>query len=236
MIQEVALAAHSALESSFCDGVSLLLASVDCRPVTSGKEREAIFRLRQAAGMRVEGVSPRSTLTLWDPYDYSGNVYLFGLYIDDQLASSIRLHIASKEQHKLPSHDVFADVLRAEFDTRQVIVDCTRSVADEHLSRRYRELPYATFRFCMLAAEHFNADHLITAASSAHQAFYRRAFNSRAISEPRHHPDRARSVRLMTLNYPTAADELYRRYPFFRSTAAERQRLFGQNRLSLGIS
>jgi len=28
------------------------------------------------------------------------------------------------------------------------------------------------------------------------------------------------------LHYPTAADELYRRYPFFRSTAAERRKLF----------
>ena len=236
MIHEPALVAHAALQSSFCDRVELLLARADCRLATSGKQREAIFRLRHATGNRVGAVTHRSALTLWDTYDYSGNVYLLGLYIGDELASSIRLHISSKEQHELPSCDVFGDVLRAEFDTGQVIVDCTRFVADEALSRLYRELPYATLRLCMLAAKHFNADHLITAASPAHQAFYRRGFNFRAISGPRHHPDWASSVRLMTLNYRMAADDLYRRYPFFRSTAAERQHLFGQNRCLPGIS
>ena len=226
MIQEAAHSAHAALESSFCDRIEPLLARVDCRLVTSGTEREAIFRLRHAAGMRGGAVSPRSPLSLWDPYDYCGNVYLFGLHLDGELASSIRLHIASKEQPTLPSLDVFGDVLRPKLADGQVIIDCTRFVADEPLSRLYRELPYATLRVCVMAAEYFDADRLITAATPAQQAFFRRAFNYSAISEPRHHPDLA-ACRLMALNYSTAADDLYRQYPFFRSTPAERQHLFG---------
>jgi N-acyl-L-homoserine lactone synthetase len=236
MIQEAAVPAHTGLESGFCDRVALLLAGVDCRLVTSGEQREAIFRLRYAAGMREGAVSQRSSLTFWDPYDYASNVYLFGLYIDDELASSIRLHIASKEQHTFPSLDVFADVLRSKLSTGQVIIDCSRFVADEHLSRLYHELPYATLRICMVAAEHFNADRLITAASPAHQVFYRRAFNYKPMSEWRLYPDLATSVRMMALNYPSVADDLYRRYPFFRSTSAERQQLFGHNKCPSGAS
>jgi hypothetical protein len=31
---------------------------------------------------------------------------------------------------------------------------------------------------------------------------------------------------VMTVHYPTAVDQLYRRYPFFRSTVFERRKLF----------
>lgn len=228
IIQEAALPAVIGLENSFCDRVASLLANIDCKPARSGNQREEIFRLRCAAGVRAEAVAPPSSLSFWDRYDYAGNVHLLGLYIDDELASSVRLHIAAGSQQLLPSLGLFADMLQPKLDDGQVIIDCTRFVVDEHLCRVYRELPYATLQFCMLAAEHFNAKYLITTASPAHEAFYRRAFSYKAASAPRRHPDLASSVRLMTLHYPTAADSLRRRYPFFRSTAAERQRLFGR--------
>jgi N-acyl-L-homoserine lactone synthetase len=236
MIQEAALSDHAGPESSFSNRIALLQARIDCRAATTGEQREAIFRLRYEAGMRERPIAQRSSLTFSDRYDNTGNVYLLGLYIDDELASSIRLHIASKEQPQFPSLDVFADALQSELDVGRVIIDGTRFVADEHLSQLNRELPYATLRFCMLAAEHFHADYLITAASPPHDAFYRRAFNYRPTSERRLHPDLATPVRLMTLNYPTAADDLYRRYPFFRSTPAERWKLFGNSKLAQGAS
>lgn len=232
MIHGATLSDHAGPDSSFCNRVALLLARIDCRLATSGQQREAIFRLRYEASMRERAFSQTYSPTFSDRYDYTGNAYLFGLYIDDELASSIRIHTASKEEQQFPSFEMFADVLRSNFDSNDVIIDCTRFVADEDLSQLYRELPYATLRFCVLAAEHFKADHLITAASSAHQSFYRRAFNYRSISEPRRPSDLPSPVRLMTLSYPTSANDLYRRYPFFRSTPAERWKLFGRNELS----
>jgi len=211
-------------ESRFSDRVALLLARSECKLVTSGERRKPIFRLREAACTPVRSLSRRPFPS--DRYDYAGNSYLLGLYIDAELASSIRLHVASTRQDQLPSLDAFDDVLRSKLDAGQVIIDCTRFVADEQLSRVWRELPYATIRMCMLAAEHFGADHLIIAASPPHEKFYRRAFNFKAISEPQLRGDLALPARLMSLNYPTEAEGLYRRYPFFRSTAAERRNLF----------
>ena len=112
-------------------------------------------------------------------------VYLFGLYIDDELASSIRLHIGSKEQRQFPSFETFADILQPKLDAGKVIIDSTRFVADQYLSQLNRELPYATLRICILAAQHFNADYMIATASAQHQAFYRRAFNYLPVSQPR---------------------------------------------------
>jgi len=226
MLQEVALSDRISPEPSFSERVALLLARSDCRLATSGEQREAIIRLHYEAGLRERAISGRPLLSSSDRYDETGAVYLFGLYIDDELASSIRLHIGSKEQRQFPSFETFADILQPKLDAGKVIIDSTRFVADQYLSQLNRELPYATLRICILAAQHFNADYMIATASAQHQAFYRRAFNYLPVSQPRPSAYLAPPVRLMMLHYPTASDELYRRYPFFRSNAAERRKLF----------
>jgi hypothetical protein len=226
MLQEAALSDRIGPELSFSERVALLLARSDCKLATSGEQREAIIRLRYEAGMRERAIHGHCPLTFSDRYDETGNVYLFGLYIDDELASSIRLHIGSKEHRQFPSFEAFAEILQPKLDVGKVIIDSTRFVADQCLSELNRELPYATLRICILAAEYFNADYVIAAATAQHQAFYRRAFNYLPVSQPRPDAYLAAPVRLMMLHYPTAADELYRRYPFFRSTPAERRKLF----------
>jgi len=56
--------------------------------------------------------------------------------------------------------------------------------------------------------------------------FYQRAFGYRLIGEPRRFPLLAKSLGLMTADYPAATDQLYQRYPFFRSPLFERRMLF----------
>jgi N-acyl-L-homoserine lactone synthetase len=199
---------------------------IEFRRADSGEQREAIFRLRYQAYTREGAISPNSSGMFSDHYDETDNAYLFGLYIDDELASSLRLHIASKQHPNFPSLEVFPDLLQPKLDAGKVLVDSTRFVADEALSRLHRGLPYATLRLCMLAAEQFRADDLLAAVRVEHQAFYRRAFNHRLICEPRPYPQLAKPISLMTVHYPTAAGQLYRRYPFFRSTFLERRMLF----------
>jgi N-acyl-L-homoserine lactone synthetase len=220
---------HADATGSFSDRVAQLLSRIEFRRADSDEQREAIFRLRYQAYTREGAISPNSSGMFSDRYDETDNAYLFGLYIDDELASSLRLHVASKECPDFPSLEVFRDFLQPELDAGKVLVDSTRFVADETLSRVHRGLPYATLRLCMLAAEHFHADDLLAAVRAEHQAFYRRAFSHRLICEPRPYPQLVKPISLMTVHYPTAAGQLYRRYPFFRSTPFERRTLFERN-------
>jgi len=217
---------HAGAESSFSDRVAQLLARIDCRRADSSEQREVIFRLRYQAYMREGAISPNSSGVFSDPYDETDNAYLFGLYIDGALASSIRLHVASRERPDFPSLEVSPDLLQPQLDAGEVLVDSTHLVADEGLSRLYRGLPYATLRLCLLAAEHFRVDHLLAPVRAEHQAFYRRAFNYQLIYQQRPYPHLAKPISVMTVHYPTAVDQLYRRYPFFRSTVFERRKLF----------
>ncbi|MDR3422374.1 MAG: hypothetical protein P4L80_14230 [Xanthobacteraceae bacterium] len=212
--------------SGFADGVARLLDRIDCRRAETSADREAIFRLRYQAYLREGAISANPSETFSDSFDETGNVYLFGLHIGGELASSIRIHVGCKEYPHFPSLEVFADVLQPELDAGKVIVDPTRFVADERLSRLHRGLPYATLRLSMVAGEHFHADYVLAAVRAEHQAFYRRAFNQRVIREPRPYPQLAKPISLMAVHYPSVVDDLWRQYPFIPSTPAERRRLF----------
>jgi hypothetical protein len=87
-------------------------------------------------------------------------------------------------------------------------------------------------RLGWLAAEHFGAEHFLVAVRAEHQAFYRRTFNHRPICEPRPYPLLAKPISLMTVHYPSVADQVHQRYPFFRSTFFERRMLFDHMPLS----
>lgn len=211
---------------TFSDRVAQLLGRIDCRLADCAQERDAIFRLRYEAYLREGAIAPNFSRTFSDPYDETDNVWLFGLYLDGELASSIRLHVASAEQPDFPSLKVFPEILAPELDAGKVIVDPTRFVTDKELSRRNPGLPHVTLRLGWLAAEHFGAEHFLVAVRAEHQAFYRRTFNHHPICEPRPYPLLAKPISLMTVHYPSVADQVHQRYAFFRSTFFERRMLF----------
>jgi hypothetical protein len=212
--------------SSFCESIALLLDEIDCRLANTGKDREAVLRLRHQAYMRDGEVGPQSFGSMSDPYDNADNVYLFGLYIHDELASSIRIHLATGKRPYLPSLELFPEILRPELDTNKVIIETTHFVTNEKFSRVHRGLPHATLRLGWLAAGYFKADHFLAAVDVQHQEFYQRTFNHRLICEPRPNPRLARTVSLMTTHHMSVADKVHRRYPFFRSSFFERRMLF----------
>jgi len=227
MVSVASLAFESQL--TFSDRVAQLLDRIDCRPAGSGEDREAIFRLRYEAYLRERAIGPNFSGIFTDPYDESENAWLFGLYLEGELASSIRLHVAAGAHRDFPSRKVFADLLEPELDAGRVIVDPTRFVTDRRHSRLNSGLPHVTLRLAWLAAEYFAADHFLVAVRAEHQAFYRRTFNHRLVCEPRPYPLLTKPISLMTVHYPSLADRVHQRYPFFRSTFFERRMLFDRD-------
>lgn len=221
-------------QMGFSDKISRLLDRIDCRLAVTPEDREAIFRLRYEAYLEEGAISANSSRRFTDAFDEAPNVWIFGLYINGGLASSIRFHLGTQSYYDSPSYRVFADILDPEVEAGRTFVDPTRFVTDKSLSRLYPGLPYATVRLGWLAAEYFNADHLLCAIRPEHQSFYRRMFNHHVICEARPYPLLAKPICLMTTNYAENADIVHRRYPFFRSTYFERRMLFdkpGQVRL-----
>ena len=210
------------------DRVLALLDQVHYRRADTVEEREAIFRLRYEAYLREGAIPPSTSKRFCDVLDAATNAWIFGLYIDGELVSSIRLHVAHRKWPVLPALDVFSDLLSAEIAVGRTIVDPTRFVIDRTASRRYPELCYVTTQLAVLASEYFSADLLLATVRVEHQAFYRRVFGHRLASEPRRYPLLSKPICLMALDYPLARERLLQRQPFLRSTVVERRTLFAR--------
>lgn len=205
-----------------------LLERVDYRRAETPEDREAIYRLRYAAYLREGAIPPNTAQTFCDSLDESDNVWIFGVHIDGRLASSIRLHVATRARPTLPALNVFADMLGPEIEGGRTIIDPTRFVADRELSRRHPELCYVTTRLAWMASEHFSANLLLATVRTEHQAFYARVFGHRPLCPARHYPSLTKPISLMALDYPTRKNVVNQRHPFFRSTYFERRMLFAR--------
>jgi N-acyl-L-homoserine lactone synthetase len=222
----LACASEAASQSRFSQGASQLLNKIDCRIIRSAEETAAVGHLRYQAYVGEGAIEANPQRSFIDPHDEDSNAWVLGLYLGDELVSSIRLHIANKDYPNLPSLAVFADLLDPWLAAGKTIIDPTRFVTDQRLSRLYPALPYVTLRLCWLAAEYFDADHLLAAVRVEHQAFYQRLFYHRPICGPRRYPSLNKPITLMTVDYREVADRIYRRFPFVRSTFFERRMLF----------
>jgi len=228
MVALVSVSAPAMPGRNLADRVLGLLERVDYRRAETTEEREAIFRLRYEAYLREGAIPPNAGQRFADPLDDASNAWIFGVYVDGELASSIRLHVASRQSPDLPALGVFSDLLSPEIAAGKTVIDPTRFVADRTASRRYPELCYVTTRLAWLASEYFQTSLLLATVRAEHQAFYRRVFGHRLICDPRHYPSLAKPISLMALDYAMARERVPQRYPFFRSTFFERRMLFAR--------
>lgn len=213
---------------SLSDRVLALLERVDYRRADTPEDKDAIYRLRYAAYLREGAIVPNASERYCDALDDTDNVWTFGVHVEGELASSIRLHVATRHSPMLPALNVFGDLLSPEIAAGKTIIDPTRFVADRTASRRYPELCYVTTRLAWLASEYFNTSLLLATVRAEHQAFYRRVFGHRLICEPRHYPSLTKPISLMALDYALARERVVARNPFFRSTMFERRMLFAR--------
>ena len=103
----------------------------------------------------------------------------------------------------------------------------TRLAGSPDLTSLAAELPYITLRPGFMAAGHFNADFAIATPRGEHMAFYRRVFCFEPWCEPRPYPGLTAKFGCMAADYRSVHERIKDRYPFFRSTPAECERLFG---------
>jgi hypothetical protein len=213
-----------------------LLDQVDYRLARTPAEKEEIYRLRYRAYLREGAVKESPEQRVTDQYDDLPNSWTFGIYLEDELYSSVRISVLTSEWRQSCSAEAFGEILNPRLDRGEVIIDPTRFVADPDKAKRFPELPYVTLRLAYLACEYFNADLGLAIVRAEHQAFYRRVFMHETIAEPRFFPGLLKPVGLMAANFPSMRERVFQRYPMMRSTAFERRMLFersGERRSSV---
>jgi hypothetical protein len=214
--------------SRFADHVLKLLERVECRQLESAGERDLAYKIRYDAYWRENLIAPSEPGRLYDSgYDESANARLLGIFISGEMTSTIRIHVARNENDALPSNAVFGDVILPRLRAGRTIVDPTRFATKMDFSRQYPELAYVTVRLAWLASEYSKANYLLATIRPEHAGFYRRIFGHSAWSDERDYPRVTCKIVCMGLDFPAHKTLVEARYPFFRSTWAERERLFG---------
>jgi hypothetical protein len=214
------------LAQSFSQRGVRLLERLDYRRAESAEEWDAIHRLRYDGYLREGAIVPGRVQKFADSLDESANAWIFGLYLDGRLVSTIRIHIASEKFAESPALPVFPDILVPEIQTGKIIVDPSRFVVDTVAARDHPQLAYMTLRIPWLACEYFGAHLVLATVRTEHRAFYKRVFGQRPVCPPRPYPPLVKPLSLMMLEYISTRDQVNDRYPFFRSTFFERRMLF----------
>jgi hypothetical protein len=213
-----------------------LLDQVEYRLALTEVEKEEIYNLRYRAYVAEGAIEPRADERLSDRFDELPNSWTFGVYLDGELTSSIRISVASPENGDTPAVEAFGDLLKPELAKGKVIVDPNRFVADPVRRTKYPQLPYVTLRLAYVACQHFNADIGTATVRKEHQAFYRRVFLHQPLCLPRPYPTLTKPLCLMAVDYPKLREKVFQRYPMFRSTDLERQMLFGRNGVGTALT
>lgn len=211
----------------FADRLLTFTRALDVRRADTDEDREDIFRLRYEAYLREGSIDPGFGKRFADALDDTDNVFIFGLRYEGTLVSSFRIHVVTNEFSASPAMEVFPDIIGPLLDAGKVVIDPTRFVVGTLASRIYPELPYATVRLGFLACDHFGADYCLASVRREHQAYYRRVFSAKPMCDARMYPNLKQPISLSAVDFPVERERILARYPMMRSTAAERERLFG---------
>lgn len=148
------------------------------------------------------------------------------MFIDGQLAGTIRASVVNAAMPECPAMKVFPDLIQPLLDAGKVIIDPTRFASDHDLAHEHAGLlPYLTIRLPWMVAAYFKADYILATVKAEHRAFYRRTFNCIAVGEPRQYPTLRKPHYLMTCDYREMRAKVQARYPSFGSSAFERRML-----------
>ncbi len=204
-----------------------LLDRVEYRLAETPEDKDLVYSLRYKAYLHAGLILPSESGQVCDRYDDAPNAWIFGIYLDGELCSSLRIHLLTSEWRMSYSTELYGDILHSRLDRGEVFIDPARLAADPEKARLFPELPYVTLRLAYLACDYFNADTGLAMVRPDHQPFYRRVFLHEPIGEPRAFPGwHSMKTSLMASDFRKLRERVLARFPIMQSTHFERQMLF----------
>lgn len=212
--------------SNFAKKVFALLERTEYRRCDKGEDLEDIYRLRYKSYRSNDMIPDSENHTITDELDEAPNVHRFGVYIDQQLVSTMRIHHVTRQTPQSASTKAFGDIVHPMLAAGDTFVCMSRQASDPEWSKVYSQLPYLTMRLAGMACYYFQAPYGLSVVREDHAGFYKRIYHSEQISDARGYPGVFNKVILFRTNAYANRERFYARFPFFRSTPVERRMLF----------
>lgn len=216
--------------STFISNVENLLARTEYRRCDRGEDLEDIYRLRYKAYRSNDMVPESEEHTIHDDLDETPNVHRFGVYVDQQLVSTLRIHHVTRETPWSTSTKAFGEIVYPMLEAGETFVCLSRFASDSEWTGPHRQLPFVVLRLAPMACFYFNASYGLSTVRDDHAGFYKRIFDSEQISASRGYPGVFNRVVLYRTNAHSRENKerFFSRFPFFKSTTMEQRLLFSR--------
>jgi hypothetical protein len=202
------------------------LENIEYRRIDNVDDLEDVARIRYKAFTMVGLAQHNIASLLIDELDFKPNAHVMGIFFDEQLVSTIRVHHVTAEHRDGVAVAQFPDVMHPLLDSGKTFVDPVRFAADPEIMRAYPALPYLTLRVATMATVYFDVDYCLSVIKPNHRAFYKRVFQSIEMAPPRYIEQYKHSLELHAADAHQLKRTLFDRYPFFRSQPSERKLMF----------
>jgi hypothetical protein len=212
---------------SFASRVERLLDRVTYKRIETAADLQPILHVRYLAYLKEGAITRSPDERLVDAFDHLQNAHNFGVYIDGELASAVRIHVLRKTDDISPAVETFRDELLPVLEAGETIIDPNRFVAHPKIARLHPELPFITIRPAYLASAYFNASKVTMTCRAEHQAFYIRHIYAKPVCPPRPYPLLSKPISLMLVDFARDYQRILDRNPYWQSSAAERLAMFG---------
>ncbi len=214
--------------SAFVRSVLSILDKVEYRHCDKGEDFEDICRLRYRS-YHSSGIIPsNSSLKISDELDEKPNCFNFGVYVEERLISTVRVHHVDKDNPFGSSATAYPELIIPRLDAGEHFVDPSRLATDPDWAREYPQMPYVTTRIVVMACIYFGVHYCLLTVRPNHAGFYKRVFGAEQIGEPRSYPNVNCDIDLRQVDIPVLCAEYIPRFLFFKSSELERKLLFGR--------
>lgn len=223
------MASVESATNRFSDKLLELMDRIEYRRVETGEDMEDVARIRFKA-YKMADILPLKGSTLIDDVDFDSHAYVFGIYYEERLISTVRLHHVTPEHRVCSSASVFPDEIGAFLDAGMSLIDPVRLAADPEVLSEMPAIPYLTLRLATMATDYFQVDRCLQLVSPQHAAFYKRVFDADTIVSPRNNCGNYNiDLTLMATRTKEVLPRVYQRFPFFKSEPFERRMLFDRS-------
>lgn len=213
-------------ETGFHARLMRILDRVEYRRIDGGEDLEEVARLRYKA-YRHADILPLTGNKLIDDSDFDPQAYVFGVYYEERLISTVRMHHVTADHRVSLSREIFPREIDQLLDAGLVLIDPGRFAADVEAEEQMPQLPYLTLRIAIMAAAYFHADRVLQMVMPQHAPFYKRVFYAETLVPPQRSPGKYKvDAMLMATNTKEVGRRLLTRFPFFVSKACERRLMF----------
>ena len=211
---------------AFAGSIFSLLDRVEYRRITEPEDFADIARLREQAYTSRTFIETDKFGPLVDDYDRMADCYVIGVYVEERLTSTVRIHVVSESHVHGPVASYFPHRVKELVADGKRYIDPSRFASDRQALWDYPLLPFITLRAVSMAHMFFETDNIAKVVRADTASFYKRSFGSVEVEPAQAVANFTVPLSMLVANDLEIRQRLNNRYRFFRSLPSEQRMMF----------